>query len=180
MNLLNRLLSVLLGLVLLALGLAAIAWIIALEIGAQRLPGELPRLHAQVLSAVATAGAASLSGGIGLVTCIVLVVVGVLLLFSEIKPSPPRRLEIGERAQLRWRVDRRSFEQALSRLLENRTVARRISVRLRRGWRLAVSAEAERQTREELETELRTLLERLGSDHLARVRLKIRRSRTAA
>lgn len=180
MTVINRLLSLLLGLLLLALGLAAIVWVIATEVGAQRLPGQLPNVHQQVLSAVAFGASQSLSSGLGLVVCIVLVVVGILLLFLELKPWAPRRLEMGERGFLRWRIDRRSFEQALNWLLRSRTAARRISIRLHRRWRLTVAAEGDSQTRQEVEAELQSLLQRLGSDGLARVRFKFKRARGVA
>ncbi len=177
MRAVNRVLSFLLGLLLLLAGLAAIAWVIATAIGSHYLPGSLAHTYSEVTSAIRFASRLNLGSVTAIVTCIVLIMVGLLLLFFELRPSKPVRLDLPDNDSLRWRVERRSFEQALQWLLESRTSAQRITVRLRRRWRLAITAEGDRMTRSEVESELQGLLQRLGSESVARVRIRVRRSR---
>jgi hypothetical protein len=173
----NRLLSVLLGLLLLALGLATIAWIVADATGHLHiLPAPLTSDRAIVLGALGSASRTSLGGLLGTVVCALLVIAGLLVLFIELRPWPQRRLDLVSTEQLRWRIDRRSVERSLGHLLEHQTSAQRVGLKVGRRWQVRVIAEADPAARSELDAELHRELEQLKRGD-SPIRLSVRQTR---
>lgn len=177
MALVNRLLSLLLGLVLIATGLAVLAWIVATVVGRRQLPGTLPRNYDQVVVIVQQAGALYLRQPAVLAGSVLALLLGVVLLVLELKPPPPRQLTLLREEHWNWVVDRRSCEYLLRSVIEDRTPIQRSTVRLRRSWRLIVEAEGDDDIRPELESHISGALERLGAPADGRVTYRMRRTR---
>lgn len=173
----NRLLSLLLGLVLIATGLAVLAWIVATEVGRRQLPGALPQTYDQVVVIVRQTGGLHLREPALLAGCVLALLLGVVLLILEVKPPPPRQLVLLREEHWNWVVDRRSCEHLLHSVIENRTPVQRSTVRLRRSWRLTVEADGDEQIRPELETQVSGALNRLGAPADGHVTYRMRRTR---
>jgi Family of unknown function (DUF6286) len=173
MRLVNRLLSLLLGLVVVAAGLAAIGSTLTALFG----PAELQASRRQVLTAIGAAASLPLDSRVGWGVGAGLVVAGVLLLIFELRPRPPRHLQLGAHDGLTWWLDRQSLERVARRMLTSRTPIHDASIRLRRDWRITVRAEGDQRARAEIHRELEDLLRRLGRSGGSRLRVRLRQRR---
>lgn len=112
-----------------------------------------------------------------LIVALGLAVFGLVLLIAELRPWPPTRLPVHfETADGRWWVTRRAAERRLASAAEEvgGVSGARAKVRTRRGrWKVGVRAEAREDAQQAAEQAVRETLERLGSppESSARVRL---------
>jgi hypothetical protein len=173
MRLVNRLLSLLLGLVLLGGGSAAIVSTATVLLA----PADLQASRRQVLTAIGATISSPLDSEVGWGVSAGLVVAGVLLLAFELRPRPPRHLQLGAHGGMTWWLDRQSLERAARRMLTSRIPIHGASIRLRGDWRITVRAEGDQEARPEIHRELEDLLRRLGRSGGSRLRVRLRQSR---
>ncbi len=91
-----------------------------------------------------------------LLLSILMVVLGLLVLLSQLRPWPPDRLRIvGEG----WHVQRRSVEHQIASAVQGVPGVKGARARLGKNWRLNVQASADRSLRGEVEEMVRRELE---------------------
>jgi len=185
MRILNRFLSALLALVLIASGAWALTTSVADATGLQRL---LPPVFEMITLAIQRAATAfvgvSMASPIALGIWGALLVIGLLLLIIELRPWPPKHVELIREDGVTWWADRGSVERGLSRLLLRRTSAIRARTRVRARktkWQVTVDAEAAPQDRDELVHQARSAMERLGqADNALELRVRVHPARRVA
>jgi len=184
MRILNRLLSALLGLVLIVSGACALTTTVADATGVQGLPVAYDTVTLAVQRAATAVVAVSVASTIALGTWSVLLLIGLLLLVMEARAWPPERVQLAQADGVTWWADRASVERGLSRLLLRRTSAIRARTRLRPGkasWRVTIDAEAAPQDRAELVHQAQSAVERLGrSDGAVELRVRVHPTRRVA
>jgi hypothetical protein len=177
----NRLLSLVLSIVLIVLGLWAVATSIVVA-GGWRWPSELGEpLTALLRRLSADLTGTTLASASTIALCSVLIALGLILLFLEVRPWPPARIALAhdEDEKVAWWVDRASLERLLSRLLTTRTDATQADTHVREQsavWRITVEATSPEEARGDLEETVRMALTRLERQaSMYALRLKIRR-----
>jgi len=184
MRILNRLLSVLLALGLIASGAWALTTSVASATGVVGLPPVYDAATLAVQRAATVLVGVSVASPIALGIWGGLLVIGLLLLIAEARPWPPQRVQLAQADGVTWRADRASVERGLSRLLLRRTSATRARTRLRPGktsWRVTIDAEAAPQDREELVQQAQSAVKRLGrSDGALELRVRVHPTRRVA
>jgi hypothetical protein len=165
----NRLLSLLLGLALLAGGL-----LVAAEVGAALLDrGQLvipARRWAGELRATTFADARVVFG--------VIAAIGLVLFIAEARRWPKRRIRLADDQQRSWWVLRRSLERQLGRAVTTGTAATGARARVRsRRWRLRVRVDADvaRAAKPAVEQRAANVLEQLVGPGRSQIRVRIRR-----
>ena len=164
----NRVLSLLLGLALLAGGL-----LVATEVAAALLDrGELvipTRRWADELRATTFADARVVFG--------VIAAVGLVLFIAETRPWPKRRIPLADDQQRSWWVLRRSLEQQLGRAVTTGTAATGARARVRsrrRRLRVRVDADVARTAKPAVEQSAASMLEQLVGPDRSQIRVRIR------
>jgi len=183
-RLLNRALSALLGLALVASGVWALTTSLAHATGLPGLPAAYPAVTGAIRYTAALLSAASLSSPVAQGVCAGLVLLGALLLAMEAHPWPPERVQLAQAGTVTWWADRAALERGLGRILVARTAARRARARLRPHkavWHVTIDAEAAPQARQELAQHARAALARLGRvDGQDVLRVRLRHTRRVA
>lgn len=177
MPVLNRLASLLLGLVLLAGGLlVAVNGVLALT-GRHPWPVRVDRWY-PTLTGTALGSHAVLVAGAGLAA------LGVVLLVTQVRPWAPARLSVVAVGPPRvWWVHRRSVEHRVADAANAVAGVDRARARLRGRavrWRLRVSAVARPDARDAVEDAVRDELARLSAPEPARLRIALRRPKRVA
>lgn len=182
MRVFNRLLALLLALLLIGVGLwaLAISFAHALNIGWR--PGWLHFFDQSLHQGLQNISSLQLADGRLLAAAVGLVVLGLLLLLLELRPWPPLIVFLDEDETARWWLHRATFEGVLRSLVVKETTATGARARLRgqRRWRLSVDANASPQLRAEIEQLVRASLERLGRAGDSTIRVRIGRPRRVA
>lgn len=170
MRALNRLLTLLLALALIAGGLLAVAEVAAwlLDRGPLLVPAGrwAARLRAARLDDRAVRAGLAVAG-----------VAALALLVAEAWPWPRRRVPLAREGPVAWWLHRRSAERHLARELARATPAAGVRARLRAvagTWYLRVRAAAAPRARADLEGWLRSAVGRLGGPTGGRLRLRLR------
>ena len=165
----NRVLSLLLGLALLAGGL-----LVAAEVGAVLLDrGELvipARRWAEELRATTFADARVVFG--------VVAAVGLVLFVAEARRWPKRRIPLADDQRRSWWVLRRSLEQQLGRAVTTGTAATGAKARVRsrrRRIRVRLDADVARTAKPAVEQRAASMLEQLVGPDRSQIRVRIRR-----
>jgi len=184
MAFLNRLLSLLLGLGLVALSLWAIVSSIVHAIGMTGLPPAYDIVTRALLAASKAVSETTLASPIVLGVCVGLLLIGAALLLLEAQPRPPGRVRLANEPGITWWGDRASIERGLSHMLVARTSVTRARTRLRPGkatWHVTIDATAPPQTRDEVAGQARAVLARLGrTDNAVDLRLHLHQQRRVA
>jgi hypothetical protein len=164
----NRVLSLLLGLALLAGGLLVAAEVAAalLDRGALVIP---TRRWADELRETTFADAQVVFG--------VIAAVGLVLFVAEVRRWPKRRISLAGDQQRSWWVLRRSLEQQLGRAVTTGTAATGARARVRsrrRRLRVRVDADAARTAKPAVEQSAASMLEQLVGPDRSQIRVRIR------
>ncbi len=165
MPLLNRLLSLLLGLALVLVGVWAIAMSVVDATGATGLPPAYVSVTQAVQTGTRALSQLPLSSPIVLALCVGLLLVGALLLLAEAQPRPPSRVRLDQEPGITWWADRASIERGLSDTLVARTAAASARTRLRSdksSWHVSIDAAAPAESRAEVDAQARGVLSKLG------------------
>jgi hypothetical protein len=176
MRVVNRLLSLLLGLALVCGGLLVAAEAMATALGAGPFGIPVSRWaalleHRQVQDVWAVAGFA------------VAIAIGAVLLLVEVWPRRPLRVEIGVDGPTSWWLSRRSVEMELRRAMLAATPASRLTASLRphrRRWEVRVRAAAPTDARQAIADAAQADLARLGAPEDSHVRVRLRQPRHGA
>lgn len=174
MRAVNRVLSLLLGLVLLAGGLLVVveAVLAAADQSSWLIPADS---WYQFLTEN------TLGDTVVLIAALAVGLLGLILLVAELRPWPPARLPLHlETADGRWWVTRRAAERRLAAAAENVSGVggARARLRTRRGrWRVGVRAQAREDSQQEVERAVEEILERLGSPPDSSVQVRLVRPR---
>jgi hypothetical protein len=176
MRVINRLLSLLLGLALVGGGLLAAAEATATALGAG--PFGIPVSHWATLLEHRRLQDAWTVVGFAVATAI-----GAVLLLVEVWPWRPLRVEIGVDGPTSWWLSRRSVEMELRRAMLAATPASHLIASLRphrRRWEVRVRAAAPTDARRAIAEAAQADLARLGAPANSRVRVRLRRPRHGA
>jgi hypothetical protein len=165
----NRVLSLLLGLALLAGGLLVAAEVVAalLDRGELAIPA---RTWADELRATTFGDAGVVFG--------VIAAVGLVLFVAEARRWPKRRIPLSDDQQRSWWVLRRSLEQQLGRVVTTSTAATGARARVRsrrRRLRVRLDADVARAAKPAVEQRAASMLEQLVGPDRSQVRVRIRR-----
>jgi hypothetical protein len=169
----NRLLSLLLGLALVGGGLLVAAEAMATALGAG--PFGLPVSHWATLLEHRRLQDAWAVAGFAVATA-----VGAVLLLVEVWPWRPLRVEIGADGPTSWWLSRRSVEMELRRALSAATPAAHLMASLRphrRRWEVRIRAAAPTVARQAIADAAQADLARLGAPENSHVRVRLRRPR---
>jgi hypothetical protein len=176
MRVVNRLLSLLLGLALVCGGLLVAAEAMATALGAG--PFGIPVNHWAALLEHRRLQDAWAVVGFGVATA-----VGAVLLLVEVWPWRPQRVAIGVDGPTSWWLSRRYVEMELRRATLDATPASHVmaSVRLhRRRWEVRVRAAAPTDARRAIAEAAQADLARLGAPENSHLRVRVRRPRHGA
>lgn len=174
MRVVNRLLTLVVGLVLVVTGIVAAVEVVLAGVGDRfvLLPGQtwLHALNTTEWSALPV-----------VVAFAVILVAGLVLLIAEVRRWPESTVGITAPDGSAWRVQRKSLEARIARVVTAGVACRRVSAAMghgRRGWHLDVSAvsSVSGQVGDEVERVARQELSGLGGPDPDRVRVKVRRS----
>ncbi|HEX6336838.1 MAG TPA: DUF6286 domain-containing protein [Jiangellaceae bacterium] len=173
----NRLLSLLLGLVLLLGGLLVAVEAVLAALGQASLLIPVDRWYEFLTETeVGDRGV--------LIVSLAVALLGLILVVAEMRRWPPTRLPVHlEAADGRWWVARRSAENRLESAAEDVTgvVGARAKLRARQGrWRIGVRVEAREGSRPVVEQAIEKTLERLSPPPDSSVRLRLVKPRRVA
>jgi hypothetical protein len=172
----NRLLSLLLGMLLVAVGTLAIAELLAAVFGRPSLLIPATR-WADVLRDQAV------SDTVPLIVFGVVGAVALVLLVLEVRPWPKRRITWATDDHGAWWLRRRSVEDHIASGVVDATSATGAEVILRAGrrrWSAEVLADAAPAARPAIQQRAEELLTRLAGERPVRVEVRLRRARRAA
>jgi hypothetical protein len=168
----NRIATVLLGLVLLAGGLLVALQVALVASGRDRLPVLESCRRGLTIT--------PLSNRWVLVTSVAVGAFGVLVLVAELKPWPPHRVLTGEPGATEWWVSRRSVQRQVEAAANAVTgvAGARAAVRgPERGWRLRVSAQARSEHLDAIRMAVRAEMRRLSAPADVPVNITLRAPR---
>jgi hypothetical protein len=176
MRVINRLLSLLLGLALVCGGLLVAAEAMATALGAG--PFGIPVSHWAALLEHRRFQDAWAVVGFGVTTA-----VGAVLLLMEVWPWRPLRVSIGVDEPISWWLSRRSVEVELRRTTLGAAPASHVMASVRphrRRWEVRVRAAAPTDVRRAIVEAAQADLARLGAPENSRLRVRLRRPRHGA
>ncbi|MFC0531720.1 DUF6286 domain-containing protein [Phytohabitans kaempferiae] len=171
MAVVNRLASLLLGIVLLAAGLL-------LAIEAALLGLDRPSLWVPRDAWYARLTQTRFSDNSFLFVALVIGVVGLLVLLAQLRPRRPDRVPVGEADG--WYLNRRSVEQRLAEVANRVPAVHDAHVRVRgrgRQWRAVVKAAGDRASIPDVEQAVRGELDRLAAPDTVKVGVSLARVR---
>jgi hypothetical protein len=169
----NRVLSLLLGLALIAGGLLMVVEVVTAFVGDTPWPIRVDRW-------AATLRQQTFADTLPRVVFLAAAAVGLVLLVAEARPWPKRSLALTSDDQRSWWLHRRSAERQVARAVRSGTSATAAKVRLRprgRTWRLRVGVTASPEARPDIEERARAAVQRLGGPQDAPVRVRIAKAR---
>jgi hypothetical protein len=169
----NRVLSLLLGLALIAGGLLIVVEVVTAFVRDTPWPIRVDQW-------AATLRQQAFADTLPRVVFLAAAAVGLVLLVAEARPWPKRGLALTTDDQRSWWLHRRSAERQVARAVRSGTSATAAKVRLRprgRTWRLRVGVTASPEARPGIEQQVRAAVLRLGGPQDAPVRVRIAKAR---
>ena len=169
----NRVLSLLLGLALIAGGLLMVAEVVTAFVRDTPWPIRVDQW-------AATLRQQAFADTLPRVVFLTAATVGLVLLVAEARPWPKRSLALTTDDQRSWWLYRRSAERQVARAVRSGTSATAAKVRQRprgRTWRLRVGVTASPEARPDIEQQARAAVQRLGGPQDAPVRVRIAKAR---
>jgi hypothetical protein len=169
----NRVLSLLLGLALIAGGLLIVVEVVTAFVRDTPWPIRVDQW-------AATLRQQAFADTLPRVVFLAAAAVGLVLLVAEARPWPKRGLALTTDDQRSWWLHRRSAERQVARAVRSGTSATAAKVRLRprgRTWRLRVGVTASPEARPGIEQQVRAAVQRLGGPQDAPVRVRIAKAR---
>jgi hypothetical protein len=169
----NRVLSLLLGLALIAGGLLMVVEVVTAFVRDTPWPIRVDQW-------AATLRQQAFADTLPRVVFLAAAAVGLVLLVAEARPWPKRGLALTTDDQRSWWLHRRSAERQVARAVRSGTSATAAKVRLRprgRTWRLRVGVTASPEARPGIEQQVRAAVQRLGGPQDAPVRVRIAKAR---
>jgi hypothetical protein len=169
----NRVLSLLLGLALIAGGLLMVVEVVSTFVRDTPWPIRVDQW-------AATLRQQAFADTLSRVVFLAAAAVGLVLLVAEARPWPKRGLALATDDQRSWWLHRRSAERQVARAVRSGTSATAAKVRLRprgRTWRLRVGVTASPEARPDIEQRARAAVQRLGGPQDAPVRVRIAKVR---
>ena len=166
----NRILSLLLGLALIAGGLLVVVEVVTAFVRDTPWPIRVDQW-------AATLRQQTFADTIPRIVFLAAAAVGLLLLVAEARPWPKRSLNLTSDGQRSWWLHRRSAERQIARAVRSGTSATAAKVRLRPSWRLRVGVTASPEARPDIEQRARAAIQRLGGPQDAPVRVRIAKAR---
>jgi hypothetical protein len=169
----NRVLSLLLGLALIAGGLLMVVEVMTAFVRDTPWPIRVDRW-------AATLRQQTFADTVPRVVFLAAAAAGLILLVAEVRPRPKRSLALTADDQRSWWLHRRSAERQVARAIRSGTSATTAKARLRpRGssWRLRVGVTASPEARPDIEQRARAAVQRLGGPQDVPVRVRIAKAR---